>query len=301
MKTLGVIGCHGLLGQNLVVKASEQFRVIGMDLQTATFLSLPNFTYLSGSLLEKTALEYLRPYEPDYLVNCAAYTAVDRAETEKELCWRLNAEGPRNLAALARLLQIPLVHISTDYLFDGMDGPYTIDARPHPLSVYGKSKLAGENELRGSGADYAIIRTMVLYGNGMRLKTDFVRWVIESLRARTPIRVVNDQYGNTTWAPELVRAIMRVLETDTHGIFHAGSRDIINRYDFARKIAAAFQLDDHYIQPVKTKEFNQAAPRPLQSGLRVESTEQRLQMRFLTTDQALAGYAKEIPYTHRMN
>ena len=301
MKTLGVIGCHGLLGQNLVALAAPDYHLVGMDLQEQSFLSLPSFDYIQGSITDRSSLETLRKFSVDHIINCAAYTAVDRAETEREKCWSVNADGPRNLAVLARRMKVPLIHISTDYIFDGKNGPYLENDTPHPISVYGKSKLAGENLIRGELEDYAIIRTMVLYGKGLRLKTDFVQWVIESLRSEQTIRVVDDQWGNTTFAPVLARTILQIVESGRRGIFHAGSSDIVNRFEFARQIAAVFELPESYILPVKTSEFNQPAPRPLLSGLRVDETVKKLGVNFPETRQALEEYRNQKPQAYRMN
>ncbi len=301
MEKLLLIGCHGLLGQNLANRAVAAYQVTGIDLQPRTFLDYDNFDYFAGDITDRGLVERIRVLAPDAIVNCAAWTAVDRAETEKEACWRVNCEGVRNLIRAAQLTRARLVQLSTDYIFDGTAGPYTEDAEPNPQSVYARSKLAAENLVRGSGIAFTIVRTIVLYGKGVDLQKDFVTWLLEELRENRPVRIVADQIGNVTYAPELAAAILQALQLRLDGILHVGSSDMMSRLEFARLVASQFDLDQELIRPIATAELRQPAPRPLQGGLAVAESQQRLQMKFNTAVASLAVYKRENPHTHRLN
>jgi len=301
MRKMAVVGCHGLLGQNLVNSAVRDYEVLGVDLAPASFLHLDHFRYFSADITRRETLEELRRFNPQVVVNCAAYTAVDGAEKEKDLCWRVNVDGVANLLSVLKSSSAHFLQISTDYIFDGRNGPYREEDAPHPLGVYGKSKLAAENLVRGAAIPTTVLRTMVLFGKGIRLKTDFVGWVQKELSAGHDIRVVEDQIGNATYARELVRAILAAAQRGVSGILHAASRDILSRYELARLVAELFALDAGLIHPVSTAELGQAAPRPLQSGLLVSHSEEQLGIRFLTVREVLEEYRSEILNTYRLN
>jgi dTDP-4-dehydrorhamnose reductase len=232
--------------------------------------------------------------EPDVIVNCAAITNVDACETERELAWKVNVGGVENIVEAAQRTGATVVHVSSDYVFDGRNGPYTEEDRPEPLSYYGKSKLAGENILRASGLPYLIARTMILYGFAPGVKANFVLWLIQSLEKGTPVRIVDDQIGNPTLADDLAYGIIRGLDLGKTGIFNIAGRDIASRYDFALRIARAFALDESLITPIKTAQLRQPAPRPLKSGLITLKAEVELGISPSTIEQGLAVVKNQI-------
>jgi len=158
-----------------------------------------------------------------------------------------------------------LVHVSTDYVFDGKAEGYHEESKPNPLGFYGKSKLAGENALIGSDAEFAITRTMVLYGYGKGLRLNFATWLAEKLRAGEPVNIVDDQLGHPTLADDLALAIKKIADLKKIGIFHAAGKEFGSRLDFAVKLAEVFGFDKSLISPAKTADLNQPAPRPLNS------------------------------------
>ncbi|CUT04120.1 SDR family oxidoreductase, partial [Candidatus Chrysopegis kryptomonas] len=160
-----------------------------------------------------------------------------------------------------------LIHISTDYIFDGKNGPYSEDARPNQINYYGRTKLASENEIKIGGIRFAILRTNVLYGVGKNVKSNFALWLYQKLSNGENIKVVTDQIGNPTYVDDLAFAILKVVEFDKEGIYNVGGRDFVDRYTFAVRFAEIFEFDKNLITPVKTSELNQIAPRPLKSGL----------------------------------
>lgn len=225
---------------------------------------------------------------PNVIVNTAALTNVDKCETDRGLAWSLNVTLVEQLARMARIADAHLVHFSTDYVFDGQKGPYSELDTPHPINYYGKSKLAGENVCLGSGIPSTVVRTNVVYGpDGDR--PDFVRWVLQSIDAGIPIRVVNDQYSNPTYAEDLAEAVTRIIRRRRTGLYHVGGADYMTRHDFALKIATMFKLDASLISPVPTSELQQAARRPVHGGLVTLKAETDLMMKMSSVESGLAS------------
>ena len=204
---------------------------------------------------------------PDYVINTAAFTNVDKSETEKETAWKVNVNGVENIALYSWTIDAHMIHMSTDYIFDGKRGPYSENDKPNPIGYYGRSKLASENSIRTSGVRFTIIRTNILYGPVKYGRPDFVKWVIDSLKDGNKIRIVTDQIGNPTFIDDLVGAIHKIIEFKKEGIYNIGGAELLSRFDFTKRIAKYFALDENLILPVLTEELNQTAPRPLNSGL----------------------------------
>ncbi|HBB26012.1 MAG TPA: dTDP-4-dehydrorhamnose reductase [Bacteroidetes bacterium] len=225
---------------------------------------------------------------PQMVINLAAMTNVDKCESERQMAWDLNVTLVENLARITRVLDAKMVHISTDYVFDGTKGPYTETSVPNPINYYGKSKLAGENICVAGNANSLVIRTNVIYGPP-RERPDFVRWVLDALDSQTPIRVVDDQIGNPTYVDDLAEVIMRLGMSRRTGLYHAGGADFLSRYDFALKIAEFFKLDPSIISRVTTAELAQPARRPLRLGLISLKAETDLRMRLRGVDSGLTS------------
>lgn len=229
---------------------------------------IQNIDYISCDLTDKDAIKkIIYDFCPDSIINTAAYTNVDLSETERELCWKINVKGVEYLSDASRIIDAHLIHISTDYIFDGKQGPYNETTKPNPIGYYGRTKLASENVLKLSGINFTVLRTNVLYGPAKNSRPDFVKWVVKMLQDHKQIRIVTDQVNNPTFTYDLVQSISKILEFRKYGIYNIGGPEFISRYDFTLRIADFFDLDKTLIIPIKTKELNQAARRPLQSGL----------------------------------
>jgi len=285
-----VVGSNGLLGQKVVelfVRGSSA-EITAASVEPASVRTLHSVTYRQVDITTKKDVKALATsVEPTVIINCAAMTNVDACETERELAWKVNVSGVEHLADAAKRSNAALVHISTDYVFDGKRGPYSEDDRPEPLSYYGKTKLASENILRSSDLTYLILRTMVLYGHAEGVRANFALWLIESLQKRNPVNVVDDQIGNPTLVDDLAYAIMRAVELQKWGLYNIAGRDIVSRYDFAVRLAAVFGLDAGLITPIKTEQLRQPAPRPLQSGLVTLKAETEIGYRPSTIEEGL--------------
>ena len=231
---------------------------------------------------------------PDYIVNAAAFTNVDKSETEREQAWKVNVKAVEYIAEAARVIDAHLIHISSDYIFNGKNGPYSENTIPNPIGYYGRTKLASENALKISGAIYTILRTNVLYGTAPDSRPDFVKWVVESLRNKKNIRVVIDQINNPTFIDDLVQAISKIIEFGRTGIYHIGGREFLSRFDFTNIIADYFHLDKSLVTPITTEELNQRARRPLKSGLITLKAETELGYKPHLIPEALEEMKREL-------
>jgi len=239
---------------------------------------MEDVNYFSLNLTSNTEIKnLLEGFLPDVIINTAAYTAVDKAETEKELCYKVNVVAVKELSNFAKEKNIHLINISTDYVFDGKNGPYSEDDKVNPVGFYGLSKLNGEKEIEKSGCKYTIIRTNVLYGPAKYGRMDFVKWVVSSLKEKKEIKIVTDQINNPTYIDDLVHIINSVIEKKKTGIFNSGGTEFLSRYDFTLRIADFFRLDKNLIKPVLTSELNQPAKRPLRSGLIIDKAKKVLE------------------------
>jgi dTDP-4-dehydrorhamnose reductase len=267
MKIL-LIGCNGLLGQNLLrARPADGWEIHGAGKAPAAVL--PDFLagYHRADIGKRSELEsVLRDVNPDRIINAAAVTDVDLCEREPALAGLINRDTVGWMAAYGK----PLVHLSTDYVFDGEAGPYSEDAPTRPLSVYGSTKLESEGLALAGAPGSLVVRTMTLWGKGHGTKTSFVEFVRQSLAAGKTIRIVTDQFGNPTLAEDLALAIWNLAAGGRSGIYHAAGSEWNSRFEWARAIAAHYGLDASLIQPCLTADLKQAARRPLRSGLRID-------------------------------
>ena len=221
--------------------------------------------------------------EPDYVVNCAAYTNVDESETNKQLCYDVNANGMRNIIS-ASSLTTKIIHISTDYVFDGNKKSYSEKDIPNPISYYGKVKLESENLLRASRRENIILRTSVIYDES---SSSFFSWIKSSLSKNNVIQVVTDQISNPTWTWSLSEAIYKLILNNLEGLYHFAGDDILSRYDFALKIAKTYSYDVDKIIPIETEKLNQLAKRPLSSTLNCDKIKNHIDIEHPSMDSII--------------
>ncbi len=267
-RRLLVVGANGMLGQRVIEFYSplNDVEILASSIEDKPLLD--HIQYIKSDITVRNDIKkVVYDFCPDFIINAAAFTNVDLSETERELAWKINVKGVEYLAESARVIDAHLIHISTDYIFDGKNGPYLENDIPNPLGYYARTKLAGENAIKISGAKYSIIRTNVLYGIAKFGRPDFVKWVVDSLRSKKQIRIVTDQINNPTFIDDVVQAINKIIELRKEGIYNIGGAEFISRYDFTLMIADYFNLDKNLIVPIKTEELNQPARRPLKSGL----------------------------------
>ena len=264
-----IFGCNGLLGQALVKYYSKRKDV---ELHLASiedaFVGNHQFTYTKVDITKRNEVKRLiMDFVPDYIINAAAYTDVDGCEVNRELAWNVNVNGVKYMVEGCRIVDATLVQLSSDFIFDGLNGPYHENDKPNPISYYGRTKFASENEIKIGGIPYLIIRSSVIYGSQKGVKKDFVEWVVENLSQRKKINVVTDQINNPTYVEDLVNGIALAIDKKKNGIYNIGGLELLSRYNFACKIADVFELDGGLINPILTEQLNQKAKRPLKGGL----------------------------------
>lgn len=256
MQKILVTGAKGMLGQ-AVLAAAEQAS------QTTLALGSGELDITDAAAV-KTAVEQ---FEPDALINCAAWTDVDGAESEEAAATEVNAAGAANLAAACAASGVRLVHVSTDYVFDGCaTEPYVESAPVSPQSAYGRSKLAGERAIEAAGGDFAIIRAAWLFGAGGR---NFVDTILRLGREREQIEVVTDQIGCPTWSGNLAPALLASAGARQTGIFHAAGGGRCSWFELASETVSLAGLACE-LQPTTTESFPRPAPRPAFSVLASE-------------------------------
>lgn len=258
MKIL-IIGAQGMLGRDLVTRlptlsdpSFSRIEVIAANHGHVDITHGPNTTKFISQIM------------PDIIVNCAAFTNVDACETQISESFAVNATGIKNVALAGKETGAKVIHISTDYVFDGTrNGPYSETDKPNPISVYGKSKLEGEREIQEISDNYAIIRTAWLYGPN---KKNFVTTILNLGRQKHTVSVVTDQCGCPTYTADLSYAIWKIISLDLRGLYHVTNDGTCSRYEWARKI---FELtgDQVSVLPVKTADYKRAATVPQNSSL----------------------------------
>lgn len=252
MKIL-ITGSKGQLGLELTkqLEKEKKYEIIATDRDELNIIDINSVN------------EFLLNNKPDVVINCAAHTAVDLCETDVENAYKINAVGPRNLAIVCEKIGAKLVQVSTDYVFDGNGTrPYREDDTTCPNSIYGTSKLMGENFVREFCSRYFVVRTAWLYGEG----NNFVRTMLKLAETNSELNVVNDQFGSPTSTVDLAKAIIDLMNTEHYGVYHGTCEGQCSWYDFAKKIFEIKNIDIK-VNPVTSEEFKRPAPRPAYSVL----------------------------------
>lgn len=285
-KKILITGANGQLGRSLSSLLKDHFNILGADLNlTGTEKNLAPIIEMDVTSFESVK-HNIDEYNPDIIINTAAYTNVDQSEVQKDLAWSVNVHGLENIIKSVSA-STKIIHISSDYVFDGKNGPYTEDDKTYPISYYGKTKLAGENALRGSRRQFLILRPNVLYQSTTHDQASFFAWVYTSLNQNKRINVVTDQTSNPTWVIPFSQVILKCIVLNSEGIYHYGSDDNINRFEFACMIARTFDFDETLINPILTEDLNQLAPRPKHSGLCTDKIQSELDVKIYPTQYCL--------------
>lgn len=229
---------------------------------------------------------------PDAVVHCSAYTAVDRAEDEPELCRRVNAEGTKNIAEVCAELDCKLIYLSTDYIFSGEgERPWEPDDEPAPLNVYGQTKYEGEQEIKSRCKKYFIVRISWVFGiNG----NNFIKTMLRLGRENGAVKVVDDQIGSPTYTYDLAVLLVDMAESDRYGQYHATNEGICSWYEFAKEIFRAAGMEDVTVTPVSSDEFPAKAKRPFNSRMSKEDLIKNEFNKLPTWQDAVERYLKEL-------
>ncbi|MFO7888941.1 MAG: dTDP-4-dehydrorhamnose reductase [bacterium] len=295
MKTICITGGNGLLGSKLVMAAKDQYRIINIDLAASALCPVENLFYYQVDITDKEKITNLiDDIKPECVFHTAALTNVDACEREKNKAWDINVLGTENLIQACQSFPCKFIHLSTDYIFNGNNGPYSEDDLPSPISVYGKTKLESEKIVQNNFKDYIIARTMILYGYFPGVRKNFITWLIDQLQQRNTIQIVTDQYGTPTLADDCAEALLTLFKKNARGIYHTAGRDLINRYDMAKKLIDIFEFKNTFLSPITSDQLNQDAPRPLNSGLKTDKIKKEYGIYFSSIEEGIALVKEQI-------
>ncbi len=302
MKRILITGGNGLLGQTVTRLLSQEtdHEVLVTGREQRSVIGKIPVQYVRLDVTDKKQLrDCIQDFQPDTIINTAANTDVDACEEDREKAQLLNVKPVEYLAEAARITGAHVIHISTDYVFDGERAPLDESAAPKPVNYYGRTKLASENVLRGAGVRHTIIRTMILYGYGVEIKPNFALWVLNNLSANKTINVVVDQYGQPTFVDDLGYGIIKIIDLERLGLYHITGSEVTSRYDFAVTVAEIFKLNKSLIQPISSEEFRQAAPRPRYSEFVTQKARMELGIRLSNVREGLSMLKKQMEHrTH---
>lgn len=276
MKKILVTGSKGQLGVDLVNILSNEYYVIGLDKEK---LDITNLDYV---------INIVKTIKPHIIINSAAYTNVDECEKNIDLSYKINSLGARNLAIASLENNSRLVHISTDFVFYGQKNePYIEFDTPNPLSIYGKSKLLGEEFIKQINPKHYILRTSWLYGeNG----NNFVKTMLKLGKENKTLKVVNDQRGTPTYTKDLVNTINMIIKSDAYGTYHASNEGECTWFEFARRIFELANISDIEILPITTEELNRLAKRPKYSVMKNYMLKLNFDYTLKSWDESLKKY-----------
>lgn len=284
-----VTGTNGLLGSRVVkalaARGHEPIATARGDRRIAG----PG-EFFSADLTDATQVdEIIKRTKPDLIINPAGMTDVDGCERDRAGAWAANADAP---AALARS-GVHLIHVSTDYVFDGSAGPYDVDAVPNPRGVYATSKYAGELAVKSLASSWTIARTAVVYGWPAAARPNFGSWLVSTLKAGKPVNLFDDQWVTPSLATNVAAMLAELAEKKAQGFFHVAGAEVVDRVAFGRAVTTRFGLDEKLIVPTHMRDVKLAIPRPVHSGLNVSKTAATLETKPLALVAALDQFFQE--------
>lgn len=301
MKRVLVCGSNGLLGQRLarLFHSDDEYEVLHSSHHRSFVQSDILIDYTQLDISNRSDVKSLvTSFRPDVILNAAAMTNVDACERGREQAWKMNVTAVENLVEVSRRIDAKLIHISTDYVFDGKTGHYTETDRVNPINYYGKTKLAGENVLVSSGINYCILRTIVIYGTGVSVRNNYALWVINNLQEKKPIHCAVDQISNPTYVHDLAFAMKQCIEYNADGIYHVAGAEAVSRYEFAIRIAEVFGFDPELISKVKSSDLPQLAQRPLHTTFVVDKAKRTFMYNPMNITQGLKLLQEELTGIH---
>lgn len=269
MKIL-ITGSNGLLGQKLVklLANKEGINLLATSTGENRIKAITGFDYISLDITNKLQVEQVfNQFKPNVVINTAAMTNVDACEDKKEECWNLNVNAVKNLIEASEKHQTHLIHLSTDFIFDGENGPYKEEDKPNPLSYYGQSKYEAEKLVQQAKTKWSIVRTIIVYGVVEDMsRSNIVLWAKQALEKGNPLTIVDDQFRMPTLAEDLAYACWLIAEKSATGIYHICGKDFMSVLELVNRVADFYGYDKSIISPIKSSSLNQAAKRPPKTG-----------------------------------
>lgn len=265
-----VTGSNGLLGQKITDLAllNPEIELLATSKGPDRHPAKSGYQYFDLDICDAgQTVALIAKLKPEVIIHTAAMTNVDACENDQAACTQLNVHAVENISSLCKQYDIHLIHLSTDFIFDGENGPYTEDAKPNPLSFYGQSKLKAEQIVQASGCRAAILRTIIVYGivNDMS-RSNIVLWAKGALEKGESISVVNDQWRMPTLAEDLAACCLLAAQKGAQGVYNASGKDMMHMVELVEKVADFWKLDKSLIKPITSASLNQKAKRPPKTG-----------------------------------
>lgn len=265
-----VTGSNGLTGQKLItiLKKKAEVDLIATSRTPDKYFDPKGYTFECLDITDKTACDYIiSKYNPDVLINAAVQGNVDICEENKSEAWKQNVEAVINLTHSCNTNNVHFIHLSTDFVFDGLTGMYSENDIPEPVSYYGYTKLEGEKYLIENSKSWSIVRTVLVYGHNQNMtRSNIALWVKNSLEQGKPIKVVSDQYRTPTLAEDLAEGCYQIASKGLSGVYHISGPQYLSVYEIANIVAEEFGLDKSLISPISSISLNQIGKRPPKTG-----------------------------------
>lgn len=300
MKIL-ITGSNGLLGQKLIklLAANNNVELLATSKGENRIKDKEGYQYQSLDITNKEeVLNVVDGFNPDAIINTAAMTNVDACESDKELCWDLNVNAVKYFIEASEKNNSHLIHLSSDFIFDGEQGPYKEVDQPNPLSYYGESKYEAEKLLAASNIKWSIARTIIVYGivDDMS-RSNIVLWAKEALEKGNPLTIVDDQFRSPTLAEDLAMGCYLIAEKQAEGIYHLSGKNVMSIIDLVYKVADFYGLDKSIVTPIKSASLNQAAKRPPKTGFILDKAVNDLGYNPVSFEEGLKTLTKQLELT----
>ncbi|SMG21448.1 dTDP-4-dehydrorhamnose reductase [Marivirga sericea] len=297
MKIL-VTGSNGLLGQKLVqlITAQSNHDLIATARNENRLPFKEGYTFESLDITnEHQVMATVEKHKPEVIINTAAMTNVDQCELEQQDCWKLNVTAVKHLIKASEKHNAFLIQLSTDFIFDGENGPYSEEAEANPISYYGESKLAAENLITESKIQWAIARTVLVYGIAHDMsRSNIILWVKKSLEEGKDIEVVDDQWRTPTLAEDLAMGCFLIAEKKAKGIYNISGDDLLTPYEMAVKTAEFFNLPQTTMTKSDSTKFTQTAKRPPKTGFVLDKAKRELGYKPNTFEEGIKALANQM-------
>ena len=300
MKRILLTGSNGLLGQKLVhlivQEYADQYQLIATSKGENRISSKEGYLFRSMDIANADEVaKIFEEFQPDFLINTAAMTNVDACEDDKEACRSANIEAVEILGQEAEKYNCHFIHLSTDFIFDGEDGPYSEEDQANPLSFYGKSKLEGEKVIQKLNTKWTIARTIIVYGLAENMsRSNIVLWAKGALEEGQELKIVNDQFRSPTLAEDLAIGCMQIVENEAEGIYHLSGKDLMSIVELVRRVASFYGLNQALISETSSDSLNQAAKRPPKTGFVLDKARKELSYDPKSFEEGLAFLQKQL-------
>ena len=290
-KKILITGSNGLLGQKIVynLKQRKDVDLFATSIGENRLLDKLGYTFRSLDITDQNKVsDILSEINPDVIINTAAMTNVDACEYNKEKCWKINVDAVKYLVEASSKYNTHFIHLSTDFVFDGKAGPYSETDEPNPLHYYAESKLASEKIVSENSSNWAIIRTIIIYGITDNMsRSNLVLWSKGEIEKGNTIKVVNDQFRSPTLAEDLAEGCISVADNSAQGIYHLSGPETNSILELVYKVADFYALDKSKIIPVTSVSLNQPAKRPLRTGFVIDKAKKELGFKPRSFDEGI--------------